>query len=403
MTTDLDQVADENQLDAQGRRPGEPGYGETKVKQINDQEKVKPNPPNEDNTNTDGSKAEENVDTEYSILINNERITLSTDLTGTALVDKLQGHGLHIQQNGDIIVLSGSGGKGKACGGRMLINTKGGQITKTGPTVVERTGDDKNAVEGKGSNNETGAGASQLAHSEINYGDVESETHGEYYIRARDIVIDAVDSLTLKAGSQIVIDTGDLIMNAANIRKFTDAEYEEITSQKESIVKEDTTRQYDPRATQVVAGSGSISRKVMGDYKAWIKGVCDLQIMGQTLGMPLIKNRTFGWNVGVNGAGSAGSFHLTAKDLVKIGSTLKNVELTSTAMDVKVDAKKNIEFNATKDIKSTAGVNTEIKSTAGKVDVEAKTGASIKTTSGNLELQATAGNVDIDGLMIYLN
>ena len=376
---------------------------DTKVEEINNQDIVKPNPPNETNTNSDGTTAEDNVDTEYSILINNERITLSTDITGAALVDKLQGHGLHIQQNGDIIVLSGSGGKGKACGGRMLINTKGGQITKTGPTVVERTGDDKNAVEGDGSNNQAGAGGSQLAHSEINYGDVESETHGEYYLRARDIVIDAVDSLTLKAGSQIVIDTGDLIMNAANIRKFTDAEYEEVTSQKESIVKEDTTRQYDPRATQVVAGSGSISRKVMGDYKAWIKGVCDLQIMGQTIGMPLIKNRTAGWNVGVNGAGSAGSFHLTAKDLVKIGSTLNNIELNADAKDIKVTATQNIEFNATKDIKSTAVKDTVVKSTAGKVEVEAKTGASIKTISGNLELQATAGNVDIDGLMIYLN
>ncbi len=376
---------------------------DTKVEEINNQDLVKPNPPNETNTNSDGTTAEDNVDTEYSILINNERITLSTDITGAALVDKLQGHGLHIQQNGDIIVLSGSGGKGKACGGRMLINTKGGQITKTGPTVVERTGDDKNSVEGEGSNSETGAGASQLAHSEINYGDVESETHGQYYIRARDIVVDAVDSLTLKAGSQIVIDTGDLIMNAANIRKFTDAEYEEVTSQKESIVKEDTTRQYDPRATQVVAGSGSISRKVMGDYKAWIKGVCDLQIMGQTIGMPLIKNRTAGWNVGVNGAGSAGSFHLTAKDLVKIGSTLNNIELNADAKDIKATATQNIEFNATKDIKSTAGKDTVVKSTAGKVEVEAKTGASIKTISGNLELQATAGNVDIDGLMIYLN
>ena len=51
MTIDLNAVADEAQLDAQGRRPGEPGYGETKVKEINDQEIVEPNPPNEDNTN----------------------------------------------------------------------------------------------------------------------------------------------------------------------------------------------------------------------------------------------------------------------------------------------------------------------------------------------------------------
>ena len=119
--------------------------------------------------------------------------------------------------------------------------------------------------------------------------------------------------------------------------------------------------------------------------------------------MPLIKNRTAGWNVGVNGAGSAGSFHLTAKDLVKIGSTLNNIELNADAKDIKVTATQNIEFNATKDIKSTAGKDTVVKSTAGKVEVEAKTGASIKTISGNLELQATAGNVDIDGLMIYLN
>ena len=353
---------------------------ETKVNDINNKEVIKSVPPDETNTNTDGSSAAANNDFEYKILVNNEKITLNTDKYGASLVDKLQGHGIHIQQNGDMIILSGSGGKGKACGGRLLVNTKGGQLTKTGPVVVERRGSSKSPLEGSGSNSTEDT--SSIALSEMNYGDVETETLGEHYIRARDIVLDATDTITLRA-NQVVIDSADYRIGAGNIEESSDTKSETVTSQKNSEVKEDVERQYDTRATKVTVGSGSISRKIRGDLMLWVAGVADMQFQGKTVGVPLVTNRTAGLNIGVNGVGSAGAFVLKTKDLVEFKAT-KDITFESTAGKFELTA-----LGASK-IDATGGL--DIKA-AGDMDIE---------TQGKLTVKAT-GDFKVTAAKIYLN
>ena len=121
----------------------------TKVEQVNKGKLIDAN--DETNSNEDGSEATDNVDTEYTVLVNGERIILYTDKWGASLQDKLEGHGIHIQKNGDVAILSGKGGKGNACGGRLLVNTAKGQLVKSGPIVQEVVASKVDPGEGEGS------------------------------------------------------------------------------------------------------------------------------------------------------------------------------------------------------------------------------------------------------------
>ena len=408
MTIDLDQVADDNLLDSQGRRPGEEGYNQTKVSQANDKELAKDNAEDDEkNENEDGSSAEENNDTELTVLINNEKITLSTDKWGSSLVDKLEGHGIHIQQNGDLIMLSGSGGKGKACGGRLLVNTKGGQLTKTGPTVIERTGSSTSATEGEGSNTTENSSDEQIAHSEVNYGEVEIETLGTHYIRGRDIVIDAVDSLTLKAGTQIVIDTGHLVQNVGQVEQNVGAENKVVDSQSTNEIKEETSQQYDTRASKNVVGTGHVNQKIQGDWKLWVKGIADLQFMGETLSLPLVKNRTAGLMIGVNGKALTGRLNIQAKDLISLDSANKNIELTA-GMGIGINAYGATESPAaTGQVKIDSLKETIITSWNG---ISAANASKITVSEGTevdskneVKIKSRTGDVVLEGMKIYLN
>ena len=90
--------------------------GAPKVKD-GSQEIQKSTTENEKNTNNEnGTEDKDNLDTQLTILVNGETIAITEDFTGTHVQNKDEGHGLHIQKNGDIIILSGSGGKGQGCG-----------------------------------------------------------------------------------------------------------------------------------------------------------------------------------------------------------------------------------------------------------------------------------------------
>ena len=82
----------------------------TKVEEVTKKEVVEAVPPDETNDNTDGSTAEENQKVNLTVIANNETTQIGSDQTGTFIVDKNQGHGLHVQKNGDVIVIAGSPG-----------------------------------------------------------------------------------------------------------------------------------------------------------------------------------------------------------------------------------------------------------------------------------------------------
>ncbi len=77
-------------------------------------------------------------------------VVTSTNGTDLNIVNKKSGVGFIIRNNGDIMIQSGGGEGGKYCGGRFLINTKGGQLIKSGPVVQEIVSDGKSAVQGEG-------------------------------------------------------------------------------------------------------------------------------------------------------------------------------------------------------------------------------------------------------------
>ena len=63
----------------------------SKVDDLNEKKKIDAN--DEKNINVDGTEANDNVDTRYTVLVNGERIVLYTDTWGASLQDKLEGHG----------------------------------------------------------------------------------------------------------------------------------------------------------------------------------------------------------------------------------------------------------------------------------------------------------------------
>ena len=354
----------------------------TKVEEVTKKEIVEANPPDETNDNTDGSTAEENQKVNLTVIANNETTQIGSDQTGTFIVDKNQGHGLHVQKNGDVIVIAGSPGKGKKCGGRMLVKSEGGQLVKSGPTVVERTASSTSAVDGEGSSTSEDSGSGKLAHSEVNYGDVEIETLGEEYIRAKDIVLDAVDSLTLKAGSQIVIDVGHLIINASSVEENIGAERKVVDSQSENEIKEETSKQYDTRASKNVVGSGHVNQKIQGDLKVAVAGTVDLQIQGDKKKIGL-NSGTAGLIIGLNSATETGGFRLSAKDIFEIKATKDlSFESESGKFDLKGLGASTIDATGGLDIKA-----------AGDMDIE---------TEGKLTVKAT-DDFKVTAAKIYLN
>ena len=426
MATFEEVLAAENAADAKAEADGlyEPGKQyhnpkdkeKTKVQQAQEKELPKDSQETSDEENVneeDGSKAEENVDSKLSILVNGETIQISEDFTGTHIQNKLEGHGIHVQKNGDIIVLSGSGGKGKGCGGRMLVNTKNGQITKSGPIKEEITASSKDPGE-DGSSTTEGAANSQVAYSGSFSGDHEVEIQGTKYVKARDIVLDATDTLTLR-GTKVIVAVDEWIEDKGLQKSKVDNVEEEITSQRTSEVKEDTSQQYDKRANKNVVGSGHVNHNIKGDLQVKVAGIVNLQIQGNDVGTPLIYNRAFGLNIGLNNSGLTGGCYLRAKDMIDFGSD-KNM-LLSSGKGIGIDAYALDDPPENGEVRisgHTAGVkmiswsgasesnSTFVKATEDGVEITALKKVEVEAKGGNVSVKSSA-DVKIEGIKIYLN
>ena len=363
----------------------------TKVEQVNKGKLIDAN--DETNSNEDGSEATDNVDTQYTVLVNGERIILYTDTWGASLQDKLEGHGIHIQKNGDVAILSGKGGKGNACGGRLLVNTAKGQLVKSGPIVQEVVASKVDPGEGEGSstNNDSAEAISVVA-----YGDSTEEVVGaEKTIKAEHITLDA-DTITLKAGTKLFVDAPEWVEVIGMKKSIVDSS-DEIVSQKLSEVKEDTTVSFDPRASKNIVSRGHINHRVLGDYSMQVDGYMDLQVMGGIpVGEPLIKNRSSALNFGINGEKNGGKFFVFAKGAVEIGSGIGGTG------DLNLTTLGKIQLDSTKEtiIESTTEVKLDATT---KVDIKGKTGVDIEATTGDVNVEAKAGDFNVKGIKIYLN
>ena len=344
---------------------------------------------------TDDETQPSTGDTFHNVLLNNKTFTVRTDRKGAFLGGKNFGHGIHVFENGNIQVQTGPKYKGA---GKFVTISRGGQIIKTGPTVMERTGFKKSFLQ-------EGETEKIIAAEELNYGDVVQETYGTHTIKADNIVIDASDTLILKGPGGITIDTTALLkLVAADISE----EYVTKTEEGEKLehkVQERKMTSNDYRSSDNIVISGHINRRIGGDYDLEVGGVAAHRIQGNKAlkGVPLVLNRLYGLHIGLN-APSAGFGGMNIES--KTGSVKINA-----GVDLQLSAK--ALFN----ISSTAGLGTI--STGANLNLKSATG--IAMTSGGLSLPSLINNditiksqndividaakdVDIDaGSKIYLN
>tara|TARA_B100002052_G_scaffold40011_2_gene32157 strand:+ start:7919 stop:9013 length:1095 start_codon:yes stop_codon:yes gene_type:complete len=336
-------------------------------------------------------------DTFHKVLINNEIFTIRTDIKGAFLGGKNFGHGIHVFENGNINIQTGPKQYGN---GKLVTISRGGQIIKTGPTIIERTGFKKSFLQ-------EGEDEKIIAAEETNYGDVLQETiGGTHTIKADNIVIDAQDTLIIKGPGGITIDTQALLkLVAADISE----EYVTKTEEGEKLehkVQERLMTSNDVRSSDNIVISGHINRRIGGDYDMDIGGISATRIQGNKAlkGVPLVLNRLYGFHIGLN-APSAG---------------FGGMNITSKTGSVKINAGVDLQLKADAlfNISSTVGLGNI--STGANLNLKSKTG--IAMTSGGLSIPSlvddditiksknnvvieAAKDVDIDSQegKIYLN
>ena len=239
-------------------------------------------------------------------LVNNHNYKIFDDAGNLEIRNKTEGFGIHIGKNGDIFLLSGSAPNGQL-GGRICISAQKGQIVKSGPIITECTSDPQNQVQGEGSTTTSGSGKNEIARSDVNYGNWITETHGELRLKATNIVIDATDNLTLMGGS-VTIQAGpngggNLKIQAGNISETTATRQGRYTSSVFTDGAAETTDvKIDPRASVNFISSGHMNVKSLGDFKLSAVGIGNVNFAGNVApvgGVPLVKNRTSGFALGV--------------------------------------------------------------------------------------------------------
>jgi len=332
--------------------------------------KTKPEPTKPDETQDTEVKREINV------VFNNKRYAMVCDDNGCSWVDKGPGNGITISKNGDIVMVSGGGGNGKTCGGRLLINAKGGQMIKSGPIVTEASAKSTSPTNGEGGETTESSAKDKVACSNLYYGDSITECHGEVRIKGTNIVLESADVLTLQAKSKIIIQAGpngggSLHLNAGKIASVTDNVESIITGQKMEISSETTDIQFDPRATKNIVSAGHINWKILGDYQQTIAGVSNTIVAGGPSVPPLVVDRTSSYKVLTAAAG---------------------VSLTSASL-----------FNITAVGPLTQASNATTITSTTFLNAFAGTGIKMLTGTGNVDLTAMTGNVNVQGLFIYLN
>ena len=306
-------------------------------------------------------------DTLHKVLINEEYFTIRSDRKGAFLGGKQFGHGIHIFENGDINIQPGPKQFGH---GKLVTVCRGGQIIKSGPIVTERTGYRKSFLQEKEDDE-------IIAVEEYNVGNVVSETEGTHTIKGTNLVIEAADTLILKAPGGITIDTnGNLnVINVNNIEEFYNEKIENGNKLTHNVL-ERSMKTSNPNSSDNIVISGHINRRIGGDYDMDVGGVSATRVQGKNvlLGLPLCVNRLYGFHIGLN-APSAG---------------FGGMNITSKTGKVSIDAGTDLQLSAKAlfNISSTLGLGSI--STGANLNLKSKTG--IAMTSGGLDIPSLVDN-----------
>jgi len=375
---------------------------------------------------------EEDIKTEIYVLINGKRIQL-VEKDGTFhLANKDKGHGISVTQKGDIIMVSGSpSNNGDVCGGRILINARGGQMYKGGAITVEASADEGQAASGQdgasttekqgtsGATESTEAGKGGVACSHLFYGDHHEECHGNIHLRGKNITLDAVETLTLIAGTEIKIQSGpksgggDIVVKGGQVTLDTDILVEKVGSTKIIDGTPETTRVgYDPRTSENTLGWFNVNTNITGDYKLTVGGCMETQVIGAappTGVLPLVVNRLVGYNLSVT-AGSMNLSTLAGSALFSFGFSAENAfggglpDLIPGSFDIKALAGVGISAGEFVSLPELPSVGKVAISAVTSVDVDATTDVNI-TANKDVNINATTGDISIltTAGKIYLN
>ena len=211
--------------------------------------------------------------------------------TSTLRIDGPEGTAgfLSLQNNGSIVIVTGEKNVEKgASSGKLCIHTHGQQQKHEQVTYIEyNCGDDGDE-----------------ALNIIAYGDiVEEATGSERHIKAQKIIITAEEELFLIGKSQVFIQAGSngggtIQMSAGTIEQIVDNKKDIIFGQKMTFgAGEETSVQFDPRASQNIVSPGHVNWSILGDYKQWVGGIAQTVIAGKPSVPPLIKARDTSYSV----------------------------------------------------------------------------------------------------------
>jgi len=333
-------------------------------------------------------------DTFHNVLLNNKVFTIRTDRRSAFLGDKQLGFGIHIFQNGNIQVQCGPK---KVGNGKFNIVSRGGQIIKTGPTVMERRGNKKSFLQ-KDYPDEI------IAAEETNYGDVVQRTHGTLRIKATNIILEADDTMAIEVGDTLTLAAkGSIFQNTGRYTSIFNVKDERGTRAKIKVLQR-LMEGNDPRGSDDIVIAGHVNRRFGGDYSAEIGGISGHYIMGNKAlpSVPLVLNRSFGLHIG-----------LTAPS---VGFGGVNIQSTTGAMNLLAGA--NMALNSGALFNITTGGFTDIKS-GGDISMSSAKGVGIASgglavpsgdvgdvkirAAKDVKITATAGAIDMDATFIYLN
>lgn len=178
-----------------------------------------------------------------------------------------------LDSEGTIRLITGTHDPNRGAGsGKLLIKSNGQQQLHTEPSNIQYNA----------------GGENKEAWNVLAYGDVVHEARGsEYTIRAQKITLIADEELTIQGHGGVKIQAGqtgkgtiDMVCGTFTQRAVN---YQELIEgqKKTSGVAEQSTEQFDPRASVNIVSAGSINHKILGDLQEQIGGAYHVDILGK--------------------------------------------------------------------------------------------------------------------------
>lgn len=307
-------------------------------------------------------------------------------ITSTLRIDGPSDSFFALGNQGTIHIVSGRYSKQIGPGsGKLNVHTYGGQQQKH---------------EGR-SNFEYSAGddPEKCALNIIAYGDVTEDAKGsQRTIKANKIFISAATELYL-SGQNVVIaannGTGNIQFFAGNIDQTTANKKDIVLGQVMKFgVSEESTIQFDPRASVNWVSPGHVNWKILGDCSTWIGGTEEHIIAGGTPVPPLNKVRDSAYTVktAIGGQTYDAAGFISQKAGGLISATAGGAVDIKAGGAFKADAAGLIDLKTATSFTATAG---------GSMDLMA--GESVDIFGGtNVDITAL-GNVNVKGALILLN